>query len=78
MEAGDVVTCTFTSEKWFTIITLVCHADQLYLSTVTLVGGGTEWTLEAWETATFNPCTMSAGRFDGMPTGLHELDVTIS
>ena len=79
VEAGETVTCTFTNTKVFTIITLVCHANQLYVSTVTLAGGAPMYSLSPsdWTSTSFNPCTLTGARFEGNLVGPHNMVVSI-
>ena len=80
LQAGETVTCTFNNTKLFTIITLVCHADQLYASTVALGNGTPIQTLDltAQDSTSFNLCTLTGARFEDMSIGNHPITVSIS
>ena len=82
VDPGETVRCVFTNTKLFTIITLVCHADELYFSTVTMADGASEQTLpslapEDWRSTDFNPCSLTGARFENRSTGGNAMTVNI-
>ena len=82
VDPGETVRCVFTNTKLFTIITLVCHADELYFSTVTMADGASEQTLQSlapedWRSTDFNPCSLTGARFENRSTGDNAMTVNI-
>ena len=80
LDAGETITCTFTNTQQFTIITLVCHAGELYVSEVTLESGERTFSLSPGdvEGLTFNPCSLTEVGFEGGFLGSTSMTVTIT